>query len=65
MVLLSIQMVQFIKVDGKVECNMEKGLKLGPMEQITTVNIAKVKKKGVVSTHGQMVQNLLVNGKIM
>ena len=65
MVLLSIQMVQFIKVDGKVECNMEKGLKLGPMEQITTANIAKVKKKGVVSTHGQMVQNLLVNGKIM
>ena len=65
MVLLSIQMVQFMKVDGKVECNMEKGLKLGPMEQITTVNIAKVKKKGVVSTHGQMVQNLLVNGKIM
>ena len=58
-------MVQFIKVDGMEECNMATVLKLGPMEQITTANIAKVKKKGVVSTHGQMVQNLLVNGKIM
>ena len=44
---------------------MDMGLKFGQTIRNTGENIAKVRKKALVYTHGQMDQNTLASGRTM
>jgi hypothetical protein len=50
---------------GKIIRNMEQGLIPGQMEGFTRVVIAMTKNMGMELTLGQMIVNILVNGKMI